>query len=59
MKKENIYYVVLDTGYVGVDVRFEFTAYEGAEPEDLQRLAESVLTSNLEWHVEDEEGNEI
>lgn len=59
MKEENTYYVVVDTGYVGIYLRFEFEAFEDADPRDLYKLAEDVLTSNLEWHIEDEEGNEV
>lgn len=53
------YKVVVDTGLVGVDISFDFQAYEGARIDDLYTYARDVLSENLDWHVEDADGNEV
>lgn len=55
-------YVVIDTGYVNVDLKFEFEVDEDTEIEDyeyIRECAESCIKNNLEWHVEDEDDEEV
>lgn len=52
-------YVVVDTGYVGVDLKFPFDADDAATPEEIRDYAEEALQDQLCWNVEDENGEEV
>lgn len=52
-------YVVVETGYMGVDVKFPFEVDDDATPEEIRDYAEEELRNSLCWNVEDEDGEEV
>ena len=52
-------YVVVETGYLGVEVKFPFEVENDASPEEIRDEAEGALQNQLCWNVEDENGEEV
>ena len=52
-------YVTVDTGYVGVDLKFPFDVDDDATPEEIRDYAEEALQNQISWNVEDENGEEV
>ena len=52
-------YVVVDTGYVGVDLKFPFDVDDDATPEEIRDYAEEALQNQICWDVVDENGEDV
>lgn len=52
-------YVSIETGYLGVEVKFPFEVENDASPEEIRDYAEEALQDQLCWNVEDENGEEV
>ena len=52
-------YVTVDTGYLGIDIKFPFEVEDDADPEEIRECAHDALENQISWNVEDEDGEEV
>ena len=52
-------YVVVDTGYFGIDIRFPFEVEDDADLGEIRECAHDALENQICWDVVDENGEDV